>query len=297
MQNTLDAAMFWYMQGVAVFPLKPKEKTPFSSWTPYQTTLPTPDDLVRWFCGTPCNLAVVTGWAGLTVLDFDMHKPGDPDYYTTWRAVVCPPETYEVVTGQGRHVYYWLDRPTPSLNLAWVEVKSGGRYVVGEPSIHPSGRVYTGNGRPIARVRDLAALAPDGLMSCTKAAQQSPGARAAVAAPTATPKPAAVATGDAWQVASNPPPDYPPSERVKAAFRVLDYFPQAQRSSADGRWWVTYCPFHDDQNPSFWIDASANTCGCLAGCTSKPLDVINLHARLNHLTDGAAIRDLVRRLQ
>ena len=54
------------------------------------------------------------------------------------------------------------------------------------------------------------------------------------------------------------------------------------------------CPFHDDHNPSFWVDAKRNLWGCFA-CGYKG-DVINLHARKENRTLQAAIRDLSGRL-
>ena len=62
------------------------------------------------------------------------------------------------------------------------------------------------------------------------------------------------------------------------------------------RWLRCPCPLHDDAEPSFWIDTRDQVCGCFAGCTSKPLDVINLYARLCGLNNREAIFQLARLL-
>ena len=49
-------------------------------------------------------------------------------------------------------------------------------------------------------------------------------------------------------------------------------------------------------NPSFWIDTTRQLCGCHAGCTPKPLDVIDLFARICSLGNDEAIRVLSRGL-
>jgi hypothetical protein len=64
--------------------------------------------------------------------------------------------------------------------------------------------------------------------------------------------------------------------------------------SGDARWWMARCPLHDDQHESLWIDNKNGLCGCLAGCTSKPLDVINLYQRLHGCDTAVAARELLR---
>jgi hypothetical protein len=101
-------------------------------------------------------------------------------------------------------------------------------------------------------------------------------------------------SNDPWESATNrPDPSQDMITQVRQHHHILDYLPDAERTSRDGRWWRAACPFHSDKNPSFWVDALNGICGCFGGCTHKPLDVINLYARLNGINNVDAIHDLV----
>ena len=62
------------------------------------------------------------------------------------------------------------------------------------------------------------------------------------------------------------------------------------------------CPFHDDNEPSFWVDTQTQLCSCrVPSCKTrqrrgKPMDVIEFLARIEGITNGQAIRELHRRL-
>ena len=45
-----------------------------------------------------------------------------------------------------------------------------------------------------------------------------------------------------------------------------------------------------------WVDTARGICGCYAGCTPKPFDVIDLYARLHGLDNRDAIKQLARGL-
>jgi len=77
---------------------------------------------------------------------------------------------------------------------------------------------------------------------------------------------------------------------IKACYEILSAFPNARPTSRG--WYVTQCPFHEDHNPSFWIDTNRGLCGCFAGCTEKPYDVIDLKAKLDHITCEEAIAEM-----
>jgi DNA primase len=81
---------------------------------------------------------------------------------------------------------------------------------------------------------------------------------------------------------------------IKRRVSLLDLLPDARSTSGDARWWMARCPLHDDQHESLWIDNKNGLCGCLAGCTSKPLDVINLYQRLHGCDTAVAARELLR---
>ena len=82
--------------------------------------------------------------------------------------------------------------------------------------------------------------------------------------------------------------------RVKSAYRLEELLPVVTKTGAD--FYLTRCPLHDDHTPSMGVNTAQQICGCYAGCTRKPLDFINLFARLNDLTNSEAIRELARGL-
>ncbi len=280
MTSLLDRAIHWWGLGVSIVPLQLRQKTPLlRTWLPYRDRLPTPDELYSWFWRQDYkNLGVIAS-RGLVVLDFD-----SLEYFRLFCSVCHPPETYEVETSRGRHLYYWIDEPVKASVLPWVEIKAGG-YVVGAGSTHPSGKVYQDNGAEIARVGRLTDVIPPGLLAATE--QRSPRAPA----PQADPEP----VPDPWRVASSPELFNGPNlaATIKKRVSILDYFPDARPTG--GGFYLARCPLHNDHNPSMWINTHLGVCGCYAGCTTKPLDVINLHGRLNKLDNSTALDDLRRR--
>lgn len=280
MTTQLDRAVYWWGMGVSVIPLKPRGKTPLlKTWTPYRDRRPALDELRSWFLGQDYkNLGVIAA-RGLVVLDFD-----NIEYFRVFCSIAAPPATYQVETARGVHLYYWLDEPVSQQNLGWVEVKSGG-YVVGAGSVHPTGHIYRDNGLSISRVKSLADVISPDLLPHTE--QGQPDARPAAPPPDPPPDP--------WKVASCPSQFGQPDlvATIKKRVSILSFFPDARRTGAN--FWIARCPFHDDREPSLWLNTQLGICGCYAGCTQKPLDVINLHARLNCLDNFAALDDLRRR--
>lgn len=283
-----EAALKWVVQGFSVIPIYYMDKRPEArllpyneqgdrSWEIFKTQLPSINQLKMWFPSKLHNLGVVMGWNNLVVVDFDLW-----DLFLFWHKIF-PLPTYMVKTKRGMHVYLQVENSTRNYHSSMLDVKASG-YVLVPPSIHPSGYTYeVFQDQPILKVKDLADVLPGEF----------------------TPDIAPVHIQ--LQVAPLPPPDDPWAsaenltstdmvENVRNRKSLLDFFPGAQRKSNDGRWWVTTCPFHNDHKPSFWIDTSLKICGCYTGCTSKPLDVINLYARLHGLTNRDAIWALAKAL-
>jgi hypothetical protein len=282
--------------GVATIPIKPHDKHPdLAHWAGYQRQLPTPEQLLRWFDQPERNVGVVTGWRGLTVLDFDELKT-----YRKWLiwaqrqgrlslAAHVASAAYRVSTSRGVHVYTWLLEPERNRHLpGGIDIKSRGGYVLGEGSIHPSGALYRAltAHMVIPHVAVLADILPAALLM----QQEQPNHVAPLTLPPTY--------DDPWQAASNPAVvSTDLVARIKSTLRVESFFTQTERTSSDGRWLRCKCPLHDDGNPSFWLDTQRQICGCFAGCTNKPLDVIDLFARLYGLSNGDAIRELARRIE
>lgn len=286
----LQQAQHWLSLGIATIPIRHRDKRPaLPAWRKYQTTLPTDGELRAWFNGRLRNLGVVAGWAGLTVLDFD--SPALYHLWYTWAtlqggvAATVAECTYRVLTARGVHVYVGVDdRPRCTRHdVLQVDVKGRGGYVLAPPSMHPSGAQYTclDAAAPIVRVGTLAEVLP-------------------LPTPTSPPRILSEKTTeitesyrcDPWEAAAAPVFGNGSGDlvgEIKSAISILELLPAV---GGRGRWRMARCPFHDDGNPSMWIDTERGLCGCYAGCTPKPLDVINLHARLHNLENGEAVRGL-----
>lgn len=267
-----------FRQGIAVIPIRYMDKRPLLDWLPFQTTLPTQCQWQAWQ-GRPSNWAAVCGWQGLTVLDFD-----NMDAYGVWfswarltggAACQAAGDTYKVLTSRGVHVYLFVDETPRCYKFGLIDVKGVGGYVLIPPSIHPSGRPYRAldSNAPILRVGTLAEVIPF-----------APPHTESATSPRLVP-------ADPWQSAATTFGPCNWVHEIRSKVSILSLFPDALPNGGN-RWWVTCCPFHDDRNPSFWIDTQLSLCGCHAGCTPKPLDVINLYARLKSISNTDAIAAL-----
>jgi hypothetical protein len=273
--------------GIAVIPVIYRTKTPdVSSWRKYQSAQPTESEMARWFrSGRQVNAAVICGWQGLTVIDFDL-RAAQPEavayvqwqWWATWQGGIARDvalRTYRVRTSRGMHVYLFVsDRPRCG-HFPGGDVKGQGGYVLIPPSVHPSGAVYTAvdDAAPILSVDSLDQVLPE---------------------PPPPPMPQPLPLVHVADAASLWP--QPLVEEVKAATPILSLLPGAEQTDGSGRWWIVRCPLHDDKTPSMWVDATRGLCGCYSGCTPRPLDSVDLYARLHGLSNTDAIRDLAKRL-
>jgi len=297
MKTLLEYAEKFIKLHIAVIPIRYKDKRPAVSmlpdgkWEDYKTRLPTDTELQQWFSTRLRNIGVVVGWNNLVVLDFD-----NLSVYNKWLlwvarkggwAQVIADQTYQVRTARGVHVYVYTKERELNRKLPGIDIKAQGGYVLVPPSIHPSGAVYTSvdDRAEILSIGTLSEILPAELLatSAENTEFQNPGIGAIVAAKRAT-------GNDPWESAINvPDPTRDMIRQVREHNNLLDWFPDASRTSRDGRWWRAKCPFHADKSPSFWIDVQRGVCGCFSGCTSKPLDVVNLYARLHGCSDREAI--------
>jgi len=281
--------------GISIIPVKYRDKRPDASqlprdaddkptWEPFKTTLPSADDLHRWFA-KPNNYGVICGWKNLLVLDFD-----DAGEYSKWRLWASrvggqprfiAENAFQVTTSRGVHVYLRCETPGANRKAGKIDIKYRG-YVLGPGSVHPSGVIY--RALKSALIFPLIHLLSDVL----------PGEILTLATPDNVRAPAIVRAADPWVSAMQTQPALGNGvvEKIKKTLRIEDNFIQKSQTSADGRWYITRCPLHDDHKPSFWIDTEQQICGCFSGCTPKPLDVIGLHARMYGLDNSEAIRVL-----
>ncbi|MHB1134253.1 MAG: bifunctional DNA primase/polymerase [Chloroflexota bacterium] len=266
---------FW-RQGIATIPVHYRSKRPSVRWQQYQNHLPTEGEMLRWFRpGRLTNAAVVCGWQGLTVLDYDTEQA-----FMDWGAWALAEggmaeyvanTTYRVRTSRGLHLYLFVTDTPRCGHFQYGDVKALGGYVLIPPSVHPGGAVYAvvDDAAPIVKVDSLDGIVPD------------PPAPPTVQTPPLTRVYQSSALWPATVI-----------EQIKAATSIVSYFPDARPTSGNGRWWRARCPWHDDREPSLWIDAERGLCGCYAGCTTQPLDVLDVYARLHGIDSKEAVKKL-----
>ena len=87
-------------------------------------------------------------------------------------------------------------------------------------------------------------------------------------------------------------------DEVKARLPILEFAEKITNltpsDGSRGRYYLGKCPFHPDEHPSFWVDVQLGLANCFrAHCGGeKPMDVVNLYARHNEITNTEAIYDL-----
>lgn len=266
----LSAAVFWLEQGVALAPVQPRSKKLVAGFGAYGQRIIGVDGARAWFGDRHCNLALICGTgpgAGLVAIDFD-----DRTAYEAWR--LEHPDlasTRTDLTRRGAHVYLW--GPVDRAAVPGVEVIHRG-VIVAAPSVHPSGAVY--------RTLDPGALV------LPAPASWSSDSRTDAALPLLSKSPSArvapqTASGDLLT-------------QLKAAFSVLDLAQTLTKlHTRDERWFHGCCPWHQDREPSFWVDVERGTWGCYA-CKAAG-DVVNLWALARGISTKAAISELARRLR
>lgn len=120
----------------SIFPLKPGQKTPTESWTPYQTRKPNEEELTSWLTdGQFYNVAVATGAvSGIVVLDLDSPQA------ETFAIAQGLPATPEVKTPRGRHLYFRHPGVAMSNSAGkianQIDFRGDGGYVVGPGSYY-----------------------------------------------------------------------------------------------------------------------------------------------------------------
>jgi hypothetical protein len=150
--NTKDYALKYLKLGWPVIPIVPKTKVPYKDfeWKPYQTTLPTESEIIRWWDHHPGALiAIITGGiSNLCVLDFEY-----PMSVEHFRHAVCDlPDTIISKSGSDKAGYhYFFKKPaghngriqknirlidTPGMECDFL---ADGCYVLAPPSLHTTG--------------------------------------------------------------------------------------------------------------------------------------------------------------
>jgi hypothetical protein len=278
--------------GISVIPLRHRSKEPMlASWEPYKSHLPGNTEYRSWFASDWNNYGVVAGWCNLVIIDFD-----SIEYFNLWQLwcnnlwVNIAEIAFKVRTRQGMHVYVCTEQPAVNdkriSKSHGIDVQAQGKYVVGPECVHPSGHVY----EPIGDF--VFPIAPD-IESILPVALFPPVAIGDVEfhgeLPVIVPMDAQYDAFSAASIASGT--DL--ISKVKQSVRIENLFGSVNRTSADGRWLATRCIFHDDHNPSMWIDTRRQLCGCNV-CGMKPMDAINLYSRMHNISESLAVSELAR---
>lgn len=261
-------ALFWLSCGVASVPVAYRSKKPLVAWGHFKTHLPTEQQINLWYDDNyPKNLALVCGWNGLCVLDFDSVE--NYAQWFCWQLMHNPKvtETYRVSTNRGVHVYFWLSEGVKlnSIQNALFEVKTGGKLCTTPPSIHESGKPYRSQDNP----RNIKTVKAQDILNYSPLAIQP----VEIVYPTRS-----------RFAPSGGMPDCVPD--IKQKVKILSFFPNARKLDGEGNFWLSDCPFHGHKD-NLWIDNRRNLAGCYAGC--GVFDVIAFYARLHKISNKEAV--------
>lgn len=254
-----QAALWWLKRGFLILPVQPNSKKLVTGFGLYQDKIRTPERICHWFGERSlANLAVCATQTNL-ILDFD-----DAELYKSWsRQFPHEAKTYTEITPRGGyHVFAhaWTEAVKGVTLIKGVELK---RVALVYPSV-AGNKPYIRGAGDLLNVDAALVLSP---------LSQAPIVRLA-------PR---VDVRDSGYL-----------QRIKSAFLCLDLIqstnPKVKVYGSAKRFVSVPCPFHDDKEPSFWIDTERNLWGCHT-CRIRG-DVINLYARLKGLTVTEAIREM-----
>jgi hypothetical protein len=302
MITKLDFAQQFLQLGISCIPLLHRNKKPDAAligggWEKYTSILSTSQELVQWLATGWNNYGVICGHQNLVVLDFD-----NIDYFNLWQLwcsslwVNIAEVAFKVRTARGMHVYLQTIEPACNEKRTGIDVQAQRKFVVGPGCTHPTGTQYVPVGElQLVQVESIAQVLP--LEFFPKIVPEpSCGHLGASWNPLPTDDGLKSATNnteyDAWQSAMFVS-DTDLIGAVKQRVRIETLFPDALPSGGNGKWLKTKCLFHDDTNPSAWIDTRRQLYGCTV-CGFKPMDAINLYARMHALSESDAVRAMAR---
>jgi hypothetical protein len=299
--NKLQYALAFLKLGISCIPLHHRNKKPDVSlcsggWEKYTTILSTDVEIYSWLASGWCNYGVVAGWNNLVVLDFD-----SLEWFDLWCAWARTQNTntqyvvatsFKVLTARGVHVYLQTPNAINEKRIG-IDVQAQRKFVVGPGCVHPNGTQYVPVGAlQLVQVESIESILPVELFPQIARGGSCDDLGTFQGAPVQLQS--NNTEYDAWQSAMFVS-DMDLIATVKQRVRIETLFRDAHRTSADGRWLAALCPFHDDHAPSMWIDARRQICGCQV-CGMKPMDCINLYARMHAMPESDAVRAMAQEL-
>ncbi len=146
-----DAAIEYAKKGFAVFPLKPRNKTPIQGGG-FKNATTDLKLIEQWWSRTPnANIGIATGQmsGGLVVIDLDVDDDKGINGYDSlrdWQRVNGElPDTADSITGRGGYHLFFRTQQTVKCRtgiLEGVDIRADGGYIVAPPSIHYNGNQY-----------------------------------------------------------------------------------------------------------------------------------------------------------
>ena len=140
-----QAAIAYARHGLAVFPLKARDKVPATAHGVKDATRDEATITTWWELDPDANIGIAAGSpSGVVVLDVD-GESGEQSLIQLMEKHGALPMTPAVATGKGFHLYFRMPEVSLANRVAMapgLDLRSTGGYVVAPPSIHPSGRVY-----------------------------------------------------------------------------------------------------------------------------------------------------------
>lgn len=254
-----QAALWWLKRDFMILPVQPNSKKIVPGFGFYRDRIRTPERVYQWFGERSLANLAVCGTQTSLILDFD-----DADLYTYW-ANKFPKEskTYTERTPRGGyHVFAhaWREMLKGVTLVKGVELK---QVVLIYPSVADS-KPYTRGDGDLLHLDAKIILSPLSQSPISRPIQQTK-------------------TQGGGKL-----------QKIKQSFSCLDLIqstnPKVKVYGSTNRFVSVPCPFHDDKEPSFWIDTIRNLWGCHA-CGIRG-DVINLYARLKGITNDQAIREM-----
>lgn len=280
--ETLTAALRYTARGVAAIPVwRDKNKNPIlSTYTEFYLQLPTWQQWRKWANRWPaCNIGLITGYWGLVALDFDTEES-----YFVWaegpgRGVRG--QTWTTRTSRGYHVWFdFQGEPGESRSYTHgnheVLLRAKGGYCIVPPSVHHSGAHY----RTVHRVEPWVTDSIDYYLEGWELKKQ----------PAKLSNPG----GSGFMVIGDRGASMSTSQNHKIEYRIEQLIPIPENSKPNGRGAIQcYCPFHDDQTPSAWLNIEQQRFGCNACWPGKWLDVINVIALKEGISNKEAYKQFV----
>ena len=277
--ESLVVAHLWLGRGYRIVPCQPGTKEIAKGYGPHQSDLKTPNALEYWFRARNANIAVICS-ASHIVLDFD--DPG---------------------------VYFAFCEKSPEIALSYTEQTPRGGYhlfLAGENGFVPRwGKIIKG-----LEIKQLVLVYPSDVqgkqykiitsskiltVNLEKALQ-------GFAEVLAINEPDFVESSNGGNPVAKRKDDKDKLTRpllissVKSRWPILLYLATFEPSlklvgNGNGRYFKALCPWHDDHEPSLWVDTQLNIWGCF-GCAAHG-DVINWHElKYSFAGQGLAARDL-----